>query len=76
MSSPVISNLASPSLSQAPQDSRQRAKQFVQDLQDNICQGLEQLDGKAKFREDRWDRAEGGEGRTRVIRDGNVFEQG
>ncbi|MFM8293017.1 MAG: oxygen-dependent coproporphyrinogen oxidase [Microcystaceae cyanobacterium] len=64
------------SLNQAPSDSRQRAKQLVQDLQDNICQGLEALDGQAKFREDRWERAEGGEGRTRVIRDGGVFEQG
>ena len=59
-----------------PQDSRQRTKQFLQDLQDNICQGLEQLDGKAKFVEDNWQRGEGGGGRTRVIRDGDVFEQG
>ena len=27
-----------------PTDSRERVKQFVQQLQDNICQGLEQLD--------------------------------
>lgn len=64
----------SPSL--PPVDSRQRVKQFVQELQDSICQGLEALDGKAQFREDRWERPEGGEGRTRVIRDGDVFEQG
>ncbi|MFM7192805.1 MAG: oxygen-dependent coproporphyrinogen oxidase, partial [Microcystaceae cyanobacterium] len=59
-----------------PSDSRQRAKQLVQELQDNICQGLEALDGQAQFHEDRWERAEGEEGRTRVIRDGGVFEQG
>jgi len=64
----------SPSL--PPVDSRQRVKQFVQELQDSICQGLEALDGKAQFREDRWERPEGGEGRTRVIQDGGVFEQG
>lgn len=76
--SPQIANPVdqSPSLSQPPSDSRQRVKQFVQTLQDNICQQLEVLDGQAKFREDRWDRPEGGEGRTRVIRDGGVFEQG
>ena len=59
-----------------PQDSRQRFKAYVQTLQDNICAGLEQLDGKATFQEDRWQREEGGGGRTRVIRDGGVFEQG
>ena len=59
-----------------PTNSRQRAKQFLQHLQDQICTALEQLDGQAHFREDRWERAEGGEGRTRVIRDGQVFEQG
>lgn len=59
-----------------PADSRQRAKEFVQTLQDQICTALEEIDGKAKFREDHWERTEGGEGRTRVIRDGQVFEQG
>ena len=59
-----------------PADSRERVKQFVQKLQDDICQGLEQLDGKARFQEDNWERAEGGGGRTRVIQNGRVFEQG
>lgn len=59
-----------------PQDSRDRAKQFVLDLQDEICQALEQLDGKARFVEDIWQREAGGGGRSRVIRDGGVFEQG
>jgi len=59
-----------------PAYSRQRVKQFVQDLQNEICQALEQLDGKACFEEDNWERPEGGGGRTRVIRDGRVFEQG
>lgn len=59
-----------------PSDSRERFKTWVQSLQDEICQGLEQLDGKAKFQEDAWTREEGGGGRSRVMRDGNVFEQG
>ncbi len=53
-----------------------RAKEYVMQLQDKICAGLEAVDGKAKFQEDNWTREEGGGGRTRVISDGAVFEQG
>ena len=49
---------------------------YIQTLQDQICKGLEDLDGVAKFRQDLWDRPEGGGGRTRVIENGNVFEKG
>lgn len=49
---------------------------FTDDLQDRICAALEQVDGKAKFREDKWERTEGGGGKTRVIANGNVFEKG
>jgi coproporphyrinogen III oxidase len=48
------------------------------DLQDRICKELEAADGQAKFMEDNWLR-EGtgsGGGRTRVLTDGGVFEQG
>ena len=48
--------------------------QYIQNLQDQICKGLEQVDGEAKFQEDLWDRPEGGGGRTRVIENGAVFE--
>ncbi len=51
-------------------------KTYLQALQDNICAGLEQLDGKEKFIEDSWQRQEGGGGRTRVMADGDVFEKG
>ena len=44
-------------------------------LQDRICAVIETLDGSARFREDAWTRAEGGGGRTRILRDGAVFEQ-
>lgn len=59
-----------------PNNAREKAREFVKTLQDQICQGLEAVDGKAKFHEDNWQREEGGGGRTRVIRDGGVFEQG
>ncbi|OLP19603.1 coproporphyrinogen III oxidase [Leptolyngbya sp. 'hensonii'] len=67
---------ASTSTSPPPPDSRERVSQFLQDLQDRICQGLEQLDGVATFQEDSWKRDEGGGGRSRVMREGAVFEQG
>ena len=51
-------------------------KKYLLALQDSICDGLERADGSAKFVEDAWQRQEGGGGRTRVIRDGDVIEQG
>ncbi|MFD2892296.1 oxygen-dependent coproporphyrinogen oxidase [Flavobacterium chuncheonense] len=49
---------------------------YIQQLQDQICKGLETMDGKAVFKEDLWERPEGGGGRTRVIENGAVFEKG
>ncbi len=49
---------------------------FIHQLQDTICKGLEQADGKAVFVEDKWERPEGGGGKTRVIANGNVLEKG
>lgn len=49
---------------------------YIQDLQNRITQRLEEVDGQAKFREDLWDREEGGGGKTRVIENGAVFEKG
>lgn len=49
---------------------------FIHQLQDDICNALEQADGKAKFVEDKWERPEGGGGKTRVIANGDVFEKG
>src|SRR5690606_922434 len=49
---------------------------YIQQLQDTICSGLEQADGKAVFKQDLWKRPVGGGGRTRVIENGNVIEKG
>ncbi len=51
-------------------------KQFLLKLQDNICHTLELADGKGNFVEDLWEREQGGGGRTRVLTNGNVIEQG
>ena len=45
-------------------------------IQDEICQALEQMDGKATFAEEHWNREGGGGGRTRVIQNGAVIEKG
>jgi coproporphyrinogen III oxidase len=50
---------------------------FIKILQDTICSSLEEVDGKSRFKEDRWERSEnGGGGISRVIENGNVFEKG
>lgn len=49
-------------------------EQYLTGLQDRICAAFERLDG-GRFHEDRWDRAEGGGGITRVLSGGRVFEQ-
>ena len=48
---------------------------WMQNLQDEICKGLEELDGKGRFEEDVWKRPEGGGGRSRVIH-GQHIEKG
>ncbi|MFV2016150.1 MAG: coproporphyrinogen III oxidase, partial [Candidatus Heimdallarchaeota archaeon] len=45
------------------------------DLQDQICAMLEQEDGTNKFLEDKFDRPQGGGGRSRVMENGAVFEK-
>ncbi|MCS3431847.1 oxygen-dependent coproporphyrinogen oxidase [Klebsiella sp. BIGb0407] len=52
----------------------QAVKQFLLDLQERICQQLSALDGSV-FQEDTWQRQEGGGGRSRVLRNGSIFEQ-
>lgn len=49
---------------------------WFQGLQDSICESLEQLDGQSKFQEDVWERNEGGGGRSRVIKEGDLIEKG
>ncbi len=59
-----------------PADSRERVSSWMKSFQDRVCQGLEATDGLGTFKQDAWERPEGGGGRSRVMRDGNVFEQG
>jgi coproporphyrinogen III oxidase len=50
-------------------------KTYLLSLQDSICAAFEAEDGGARFREDAWQRPEGGGGRTRVLAGGAVFEK-
>ncbi|MGL5793063.1 MAG: coproporphyrinogen III oxidase, partial [Waterburya sp.] len=52
--------------SNPPADSKARVSQFMKQLQDEICAGLEKIDGGGKFKEESWEREEGGGGRSRV----------
>ena len=55
---------------------KKKFNRYIEKLQDRITQKLSELDGKARFKEDFWERSDGGGGRTRVIENGAVFEKG
>lgn len=50
-------------------------KDYLLKLQDKICLALEETDGKETFLKDDWQRQSGGGGCTRVLANGDVFEQ-
>jgi coproporphyrinogen III oxidase len=50
-------------------------KNYLLNLQEQICTALEQEENGAHFIEDIWERAEGGGGKTRVLAAGSVYEQ-
>jgi coproporphyrinogen III oxidase len=49
--------------------------EYLRGLQDRICVGLEEVDGRGRFRQDEWLREGGGGGRSRVLVNGSVFEK-
>lgn len=52
-----------------------QAEALATRTQATVCAAVERLEaGRAQFREDNWTRAGGGGGRSRVLRDGQVFE--
>jgi coproporphyrinogen III oxidase len=50
-------------------------ERYLLSLQTALVVALEAQDGAGRFHEDRWTRAEGGGGITRVLTNGTVFEQ-
>jgi len=59
-------------------EAREQWIHSIMQLQDTICKTLEDVDCKASFSSDPWQRSDGkgGGGLTRVIQHGNVFEKG
>jgi len=53
----------------------QAVRQYLLELQDRITETLRKTDGGAGFRQDAWERPNGGGGRTRIMEGGLVFEQ-
>ncbi len=51
-------------------------KHYLLDLQDRVCTTLMQLDSDLILKEDQWEREGGGGGRSRVMQQGKIFEQG
>ncbi len=51
-------------------------KDYLLDLQHRLSAALEAEDGACEVREDNWQRPGGGGGRSRILSDGAVFEQG
>jgi len=49
---------------------------YLKDLQNRICVDLAAVDGEAEFVQDRWQREQGGGGKSRVLTDGKVIEKG
>ena len=49
---------------------------YIQNLQNVITQKIEEIDGKATFKEDLWERPEGGGGKSRIMENGAVIEKG
>ena len=58
-----------------PENHLEAIEAYLTDLQDRICNSVESIDGRGVFHEDAWKRDEGGGGRTRVLTNGDVFEQ-
>ncbi|MCC5792556.1 MAG: oxygen-dependent coproporphyrinogen oxidase [Legionellaceae bacterium] len=58
-----------------PKDALAQIKSFLLQLQQNICEALENIDGHSVFIKDEWKRSEGGGGISRVLTKGAVFEK-
>lgn len=55
---------------------KEAISQYLKELQDHICKELEIADDKGKFKEDVWEHASGGGGRSRIISKGRIIEKG
>jgi coproporphyrinogen III oxidase len=54
---------------------KEEIAQIYQQMQDYICDKIAVADGTGYFEEDKWIRPEGGGGRTRIFRNGEIIEK-
>jgi coproporphyrinogen III oxidase len=54
---------------------REAMQAMVFEQQAQLCEALERLDGGARFRQDGWQREQGGGGKSCVLENGRVFEK-
>lgn len=71
--SPIVASRVSTAEGEAR---RARAIAWIESVHDDITALFTRLDQGVEFREDRWERAEGGGGHSRVMIDGATFEKG
>lgn len=57
-------------------DFKEKVAESYRQIQDQICKGLEEVDGIGRFEEEIWEREGGGGGRTRIMQGGNVIDRG
>ena len=55
---------------------KEQIAEAYQQIQNEICLGLESADGSGKFIEEKWEREGGGGGRTRILQNGSIIEKG
>lgn len=55
---------------------KEEIRDWFKGLQNDICGQIESAEGSGKFKEDNWNRPNGGGGRTRVMENGNIIEKG
>ncbi len=55
---------------------REHIANTYKQIQQEITEALEKVDGVATFKEENWERDGGGGGRTRIIQHGDIFEKG
>lgn len=53
----------------------EEVKNYLLTLQDRLCGNIEDLDARARFRQDAWEREQGGGGISRALERGAVFEK-
>lgn len=56
--------------------SKEEIADIYRSMQDHICRKLSEADGQGRFKEDAWERPEGGGGRTRIFEGGKIIEKG